>query len=214
MSRPGNTSSRCCENSVSIDITSSKWPCFGQSFTIRILPSRSMMVALISPTFSFIRIFVGQLAVENLLADFRHALGAERVGGARPAQRRLGLLVGLEQRLIRPLRRGRWVRLDAVKPFKYGPDSRRGDGDCLFHILHRFMHHALAFGLQAPESRLLNQAGSRLFALVLVSYVCGFRRGSSSNPNRAQQSRSRAFSKPGVNLGAPAGYLLRPTLLR
>ena len=55
MSRPGNTSSRCLKNSVSIAITSSKWPWIGQSFTIRILPSRSRMVALISPTFSFSR---------------------------------------------------------------------------------------------------------------------------------------------------------------
>src|SRR5579871_536900 len=60
MSRPGKTSSRCFENSVSIDITSSKWPCLGQSFTIRILPSRSTMVALISPTFSFIRTSCGR----------------------------------------------------------------------------------------------------------------------------------------------------------
>jgi len=36
---------------VSMDIKSSKRPCLGHSFTIRILPSRSMMVALISPTF-------------------------------------------------------------------------------------------------------------------------------------------------------------------
>ena len=40
---------------MSIDITSSKWPCFGQSFTMRILPSRSRIVALISPTFSLRR---------------------------------------------------------------------------------------------------------------------------------------------------------------
>ena len=52
MSRPGNDSSRCLNIAGSIDITSSKWPCRGQSLTIRILPSRSMMVALISPTFS------------------------------------------------------------------------------------------------------------------------------------------------------------------
>ncbi len=38
---------------MSIAITSSKWPWMGQSFTIRILPSRSRMVALISPTLSF-----------------------------------------------------------------------------------------------------------------------------------------------------------------
>src|SRR5580692_9370778 len=61
MSRPGKTSSRCFEKSVSIDITSSKWPCFGQSFTIKILPSFSTMVALISPTFSFISTSCGSL---------------------------------------------------------------------------------------------------------------------------------------------------------
>src|SRR5262245_41645676 len=55
MSRPGKTSSRCLKNAVSIAITSSKWPWMGQSFTIRILPSRSRMVALISPTFSLRR---------------------------------------------------------------------------------------------------------------------------------------------------------------
>jgi len=36
--------------------------------------------------------FVGQLAVENLLADLGHALGTERVRGARPAEGRLFLL--------------------------------------------------------------------------------------------------------------------------
>ena len=59
--------------------------------------------------------FVGQLAVENLLADFGHALGAERVGRARPAERRLRLLVGLEQRLVGPLRSRRRIRLHAVE---------------------------------------------------------------------------------------------------
>ena len=61
MSRPGKTSSRCLKKSVSIAITSSKWPCIGQSFTIRILPSRSMICALISPTFSFISTSTGSL---------------------------------------------------------------------------------------------------------------------------------------------------------
>src|ERR1700729_1449935 len=60
MSRPGKTSSRCCENSGSIDIRSSKCPCFGQSFTIQILPSFSTIVALISPTFSFISTSTGK----------------------------------------------------------------------------------------------------------------------------------------------------------
>src|SRR6202034_4460333 len=61
MSRPGKTSSRCLKKAVSIDITSSKCPWMGQSFTMRILPSRSMICALISPTFSFSRISCGSL---------------------------------------------------------------------------------------------------------------------------------------------------------
>src|SRR6188474_995007 len=55
MSRPGNDSSRCLNIGGSIDMTSSKCPWMGQSLTIRTLPSRSMMVALISPTFSLSR---------------------------------------------------------------------------------------------------------------------------------------------------------------
>src|SRR3954470_1361458 len=60
MSLPGKVSSRCLKNAGSIAITSSKWPCVGQSFTIRILPSRSIIVALISPTFSFINTSCGR----------------------------------------------------------------------------------------------------------------------------------------------------------
>ncbi len=45
----------CRVNAGSIDSTSSKCPCFGQSFTISTLPSRSTMVALISPIFSVSR---------------------------------------------------------------------------------------------------------------------------------------------------------------
>ena len=40
--------------------------------------------------------FVGKLAVEDLLANLRDALGAERVGGARPAQRGFFLLPTLQ----------------------------------------------------------------------------------------------------------------------
>src|SRR5271157_4287103 len=61
MSRPGKTSSRCLKKAVSMAITSSKWPCSGQSFTMRILPWRSMIWALISPAFSFMRTSMGSL---------------------------------------------------------------------------------------------------------------------------------------------------------
>src|SRR5829696_4807150 len=55
MSRPGNIFSMCVKNLTSIAIISSKWPWTGQSLIIQISPSRSMIWALISPTFSLIR---------------------------------------------------------------------------------------------------------------------------------------------------------------
>src|SRR5580698_5591712 len=59
MSRPGNESSRWRKNAGSIAITSSNLPCMGHSFTIRIFPSRLIIWALISPTFSLRRISTG-----------------------------------------------------------------------------------------------------------------------------------------------------------
>src|SRR5918911_3806783 len=53
MSRPGNIDSMCLRKFESIAMMSSKWPWMGQSLTIQIWPSRSMICALISPTFSW-----------------------------------------------------------------------------------------------------------------------------------------------------------------
>src|SRR5215203_402295 len=55
MSRPGNILSMWVRNLESMAIMSSKWPWTGQSLIIQISPSRSMICALISPTFSLIR---------------------------------------------------------------------------------------------------------------------------------------------------------------
>src|SRR4030095_2307926 len=55
ISRPGNIFSIWVRNLESMAIMSSKCPCVGQSLTIQISPSRSMIWALISPTFSLIR---------------------------------------------------------------------------------------------------------------------------------------------------------------
>src|ERR1044072_8631037 len=55
MSRPGNIFSMCVRNFESMAIMSSKWPWVGQSLIIQICPSRSMIWAFISPTFSLIR---------------------------------------------------------------------------------------------------------------------------------------------------------------
>jgi hypothetical protein len=48
-SRPGYSDSSRAKNAGSIDITSSKWPCSGQSFSMTIRPSFSTIRAGISP---------------------------------------------------------------------------------------------------------------------------------------------------------------------
>jgi hypothetical protein len=84
--------------------------------------------------------FLGQLAVQNLLADLGHALGTERVGGARPAQRRLLLLPALLQGLVGPFGRERWVGADAVQPLVNCPRALgRVDGG-LLGVLDRLRH--------------------------------------------------------------------------
>jgi hypothetical protein len=93
--------------------------------------------------------FVRQMAVENLLANFRHTLRTERIGGAGPAQRRLRLLVGFEQRLIGPFGRGGWVGLDPVDAIEDCPSCLGGDDGCFFYVLDRLTHSGswlLAFG--------------------------------------------------------------------
>jgi hypothetical protein len=74
-----------------------------------ILDHQDLAVALDDLGFDLAHLFVHQdrerlLAVENLLADLGDAARAQGIGLARPAQRGLGLLVRLEQRLFGPLR--------------------------------------------------------------------------------------------------------------
>ena len=84
--------------------------------------------------------FVRQMAVENLLTDFRNTLRAERIGRAGPAERWLGLLVRLEQRLFGPLRSGRRIRLDPVETLEEKPCSLRGGNGGCFYVLDRLVH--------------------------------------------------------------------------
>ncbi len=67
------------------------------------------------------------LPVENLLARLARAGGAQRVGLAGPAERRLGLLIGLEQRFVRPPRREGGILPDLVGSGKHLPDSVGGN---------------------------------------------------------------------------------------
>src|SRR4029077_12793103 len=86
-----------------------------------------------------------QMAVENLLPYFRHALGTKRISRARPAERRLRLFPRLEQGLIGPLRSRRRIRRNAVQAFKNCPCARGGNRHGLLNIFNRLVHSALAF---------------------------------------------------------------------
>ena len=80
------------------------------------------------------------LAVEDLLPGLAHAHRAERVGLARPAERRLHLLVRLLQRQVGPLRCERVAWLDAVERIECDPGALGDVGQALFHVFDRLVH--------------------------------------------------------------------------
>src|SRR5208283_3425824 len=86
MSRPGKTSSRCLKNAGSVDMTSSNFPWIAHSFTMTIFPSFSMILALISPAFSFLRISTGSSPLMILLRMSGTHLGqSESVSRGQPS---------------------------------------------------------------------------------------------------------------------------------
>ena len=85
-------------------------------------------------------------AVEDRLSRLPHTGRAERIGFARPAKRRLRLLIRLQQRLVRPLRRERRVRVDRVQAGKDVPGAICRDSEPLLHILHRRVHRMSPLG--------------------------------------------------------------------
>ncbi len=97
--------------------------------------------------------FVGKMPIKNLLPDFGHALRAQRVSRARPAQRRLRLLIRLQQRLVRPLRRRRRILLDPVQPVKHHPRSSRAQRYCLLDVLNWLVHCPGTFQVPGIELR-------------------------------------------------------------
>ena len=77
-----------------------------------------------------------QLAVDDLLANLRQTLRTKGVGGARPAQGRLLLLVALLQGLVAPLgREGGRVADQRVEPAVDEPSALGGLYDRSFHQL-------------------------------------------------------------------------------
>ncbi len=80
------------------------------------------------------------LAVQNFLTRLTRARRAQRIGFARPAEWRLGLLVRLEQRLVRPLGRERRTLIDLVQAVENRPGAVRGDRKPLLEVLDGRVH--------------------------------------------------------------------------
>ena len=97
---------------------------------------------------------VVHLAIDDLLANLGDAFGTKRIGLARPAQRRLRLLITLQQRLIGPLRRERRVLLNLIQRIKNLPGGISADCYRFFKILDWFMHADLSeFGILPKNPR-------------------------------------------------------------
>ena len=121
MSRPGKTSSRCLKIGgvdghdvleVAVDGA--------------VLDHEDLAVALDDLGLDLADLLVeqdlvGELAVDDLLADLRDALGAERVGGAGPAEGRLLFLVALQEGLVAPLGGEAGVGADGVELVEHDP---------------------------------------------------------------------------------------------
>ena len=119
------------------------------------------------------------LAVEDLLARLAHAGRAQRVGLARPAERRLHLLPRLQQRLLRPLRGERRVRLDAVQRARTPSRRPWRPRQTLFDVLDRLVHNPPNVGpLGTPDvpGRICRARDSRpepAYRIVVNGQYCG-----------------------------------------
>ncbi len=81
-----------------------------------------------------------RLAVQDALADFRHAARAQRIGFARPAQWRLRLFPTLEKRLVRPPRYEARILMDLIQLVEDRPGRIGGYRQNFFGILYRLVH--------------------------------------------------------------------------
>ena len=80
------------------------------------------------------------LAIQDLLADFRHAARTQRIGLARPAKRRHGLFPALEQRFVAPLGDKARVLADLVELIEDEPGRTGGVCQSFFRVFDGLVH--------------------------------------------------------------------------
>jgi hypothetical protein len=90
-----------------------------------------------------------QLAVDNLLTDRWHALWAQRIGGAGPAEGRFLLLVALQKRLVAPARGEAVVGADLIEAAEYSPTCFSGIDQGFFKKL---CGSCFRHGIFSPEN--------------------------------------------------------------
>src|SRR6185437_2073984 len=113
-----------------------------------VLHHEDFAVAIDNLRFDFARLVIvqnvdGRLPVEDLLPDFGNAARAERIRGARPAQRRLHLFPALEERLIAPRRNKSGISLDLIDLVEGYPRRSGGYGKSFLCVFNRLMHLAV-----------------------------------------------------------------------
>src|SRR5262245_42878473 len=91
------------------------------------------------------------LAVENRLPGFARAVRTERVGLTGPPKGRLGFLIRLQERLVRPAWSKRGVLSDLVGRGKDLPEAIGSDRQSLLDVLHRRMHAVALLVLDAQN---------------------------------------------------------------
>ncbi len=91
------------------------------------------------------------LAVENLLPDLRDALRAQRIGCAGPAQGRLHLFPGLEERFFRPIRNEAGILPDLIEFIEDHPSRSGGSRQNFLGILDWLVHVVLVLLVQVPS---------------------------------------------------------------
>ena len=143
MSRPGNISSRW-RKKCRID----GHDVFEMPVERAVLDHQDFAVPLDDLRLDFAGPFLQQdavilFAVDDLLADLRHATGAQRIGFPRPAQGRLRLFTRLQQRLVRPLgREGRILGNEVVNQTKNLPRPVGSNRHRLIQVFDGLMHSA------------------------------------------------------------------------
>ncbi|MCG3162575.1 MAG: hypothetical protein JMDDDDMK_03854 [Acidobacteria bacterium] len=89
----------------------------------------------------FLNQFPGVFAIfDDTLARLFDALGAQAIGDAGPAQCRFGLLPGFLQRLVRPFRDERFVRVELVEKLNGVEGGVGGQRQSFFNVLDGSMH--------------------------------------------------------------------------